>query len=74
MLLAAVCAHALILWAGLAITCMTLHDCAYAKIKMSAKKFSRKALCLKKKCELIDVAKKNPQLSSRTLAKKVWMW
>ncbi len=37
---------------------------------MSAKKFSRNALCLKKKCELIDVAKKNPQLSSRTLAER----
>ncbi len=37
---------------------------------MSAKKSSRNALSLKKKYELIDVAKKNPQLSSRTLAER----
>ena len=37
---------------------------------MSTKKKGRHALKLKEKCQLIDVAKKNPHLSSRALAKK----
>ena len=36
---------------------------------MSTKK-ARNTLTLKRKCELIDVAKKNPHLSSRALAEK----
>ena len=35
---------------------------------MSTKK--RNTVTLKKKCELIDVAKKNPHLGSRALAEK----
>lgn len=39
-------------------------------LAMSSKKKTRNALALKTKCELIDFAKKNPHLSSRTLAEK----
>ena len=39
-------------------------------IAMSSKKKARNTLSLKTKCELIDFAKKNPHLSSRTLAEK----
>ena len=39
-------------------------------VTMSTKKKGRHALTLKEKCQLIDVAKKNPHLSSRALAEK----
>ena len=41
-----------------------------AENTMSTKKKARNMLTLKKKCELIDMAKKNPHLSSRALAEK----
>ena len=40
------------------------------KNAMSTKKKARKTLTLKQKCELIDVAKKNPHLGSSALAEK----
>ena len=40
------------------------------RVAMSSKKKGRNALTLKEKCELIDIAKKNPHLSSRALAEK----
>ena len=44
----------------------------YVMVKnaMSTKKKTRNTLTLKKKCELIEFASNNPQLSSRTLAEK----
>ena len=42
-------------------------EIATCSLAMSTKK-ARNTLTLKKKCELIDIARKNPQLSSRALA------
>ena len=43
-------------------------EIATCSLAMSTKKKARNTLTLKKKCELIDTAGKNPQLSSRALA------